>query len=464
MAVTTYNVLVVAYLHEIVAWANANDGLMQALALFSAACGVIFSVGRWTHHRLSRGDNLVANDSFQSASDQQVATLAVMPFAAPNEDPEQEYLAEGLTEDLITLLARIPGFWVIARQSTMVYQHVPVDIRQIGEELGVRYVIDGKLHKVGDRLRVNARLCETVRGTLLWTGRFDRNKAELPALHDELAGAVAAQLEPELVRAEADLAHRKPLADWDAWTYYKRAHASLTLGGWHEDTFIEAADLLRRAVNLDPQFALGHAYLALLLALGWRIGLDIDRPSVQREASAEAELAMSIEGSLSEIQGYAGCALADIGETERGIGILEQAVTTNPSNAQAWVALGAARLVAGQVEQSVDDLQHGIDISPRDPRLAFWTTILARGLATLGRVDEALDQARIACRQDPRSHIPRLMRSFLLLMTGHEDEARAALAEARKLRPNLSLRELEIFFKPHGEVIRPLWESLQMMI
>lgn len=450
----------VEFLHQIIAWANANDGLLQALALIGAAGGLILSVARATRLRVKHGGSAVTANPDAESAQEQVATIAVMPFSVQATEPEQEYLAEGLAEDLITLLARIPGFWVIARQSTMVYQDAPVDIRQIGKDLGVRYVIEGQVRKAGDQVRVNARLCETSRGTHLWTGKFDRATTQLATLHDELAGAVAAQLEPELVRAEADLAHRQPLADWDAWTYYKRAHARLLLGGWHEETFTEATDLLRKAITLDPDFALAHAYLALLLALGWRIGLDIDRPSVRKEAGAEAERAMAIEASQSEIQGYAGCALADIDETNRGISILEQAVITNPSNAQAWVALGAARLVADQVEQGVADLQHGIEISPRDPRLAFWNALLARGLAGLGRVDEALELTRIACRQDPRSHVPRVVRAFLLAMTQREAEARAALEEARKIRPNLSFRELEIFLSPFGDAIRPLWESL----
>ena len=448
-------------LNQIINWANANDGLLQALALIGAAGGLTLSAVRWTGARMNRRDTGTSSSPDIKSGKDQVATIAVMPFSAPTNDPEQEYLAEGLTEDLTTLLARIPGFWVIARQSTMVYQDAPVDVRQIGKDLGVRYVVEGQLRKIGDQLRVNARLCETERGTHLWTGRLDRELAHLATLHDELASEIAAQLETELVRAEADLAHRQPLADWDAWTYYKRAHARLLLGGWHEETFAEAADLLRKAVDLDPDFALAHAYLALLLALGWRFGLDIDRSSVRQEAGAEAERAMAIESSLSEIQGYVGCALADIGETSRGLSILEQAVITNPSNAQAWVAMGAARLVSGQIEQGVDDLQHGIDISPRDPRLAFWRSLLAQGFAILGRVDDALEQVTIACRQDPRSHVPRVVKSLLLLMAKRDDEARAALEEARKIRPRLSFRELEIFLKPYGEAIRPLWESLQ---
>ena len=197
-----------------------------------------------------------------------------------------------------------------------------------------------------------------------------------------------------------------------------------------------------------------------MLAFGQRIGLDIDRAASVAEATAEAELAMALDGSRSEVLGYVGCALADMGETKRGIEILEQAVDKNPSNAQAWVALGAARLSARQIEQGVADLEHGIDISPRDPRLAVWTTLLASGLSLLGRTDEALAQTDIACRQDPRAYMPRIMRALVFVIMGRDADARAALEEARKLKPNLSFRQLEIFLNPYGESIRPVWESL----
>jgi len=448
-------------------WANANEGLLQAVALLAMAAGVLLSpLGRWARGRLqarlapeAEAEGRTAPpDAADAASDR--ASIAVIPFDSTPDDPEHEYLVDGLAEDLVTLLARIPGFFVIARQSTLAYRGRAVDVREIGRELGVRYVLQGSLRKLGERLRLSAQLVETATGTNVWTGRFDRRAEELPQVQDELAGAVVARLEPELVRAEADLVQRRPPGDWDAWSCYKRAQALLMLGGWHEDTFEEAADLLRRAIALAPGFALARAQLALLLAFGHRIGLDIDREAASRSAFAEAEQALALEGDRSEVQGSAGCVFADLGHPDRGIPILERAVEMNPSNAQAWVALGAARLTVDQVEQAVRDLRHGLRISPQDSRLAVWGGLHAAGLARLGRLDEALEEARVACRRDPRAHLPRVILALILALQDRPDESRAALAEARKIRPRLDFVEIERLVAPFAEPLRPVWQSL----
>jgi adenylate cyclase len=455
----------VEFLERLAAWANANEGVLQAVAMLAMAAGVLLSpVGRWARERLRTslsGDAQEPAGAGATGPAPDRASIAVLPFEAASSDPEHEYLVDGLVEDLVTLLARIPGFFVIARQSTLVYRERAVDVREVGRDLGVRYVLQGSLRKLGDRLRVSAQLAETETGTNVWTGRFDRDVAELAQLQDELTGAIVARLEPELVRAESDLAGRRPPADWDAWTCFRRAQARLMLGGWHEDTFQEAADLLRRAIALDPDFALARANLALLLAFGRRIGLDIDRSAARRESMQEGERALSLEGDRSEVQGYVGCALADLGHPARGIPLLERAVETNPSNAQAWVAMGAARLTAGQVEQGVEDLQHGLRISPQDSRLAIWGGLYAAGLAQLGRLDEALEQAAIACRRDSRAHLPRVIQAMILAGQGRVDEARAALAEARAIRPNLDFDEIEILLAPFAEPLRPVWQRLE---
>lgn len=453
-------------LEGLTAWANANEGLLQAIALLAMAAGVLLSpLGRWARGRLGRRSASALPDEplppgpVDALPDR--ASIAVLPFEAASDDPEHEYLVDGLVEDLVTLLARIPGFFVIARQSTAVYRERPADVREIGRELGVRYVLQGTLRVHGDELRLSAQLVETAGGTNVWTGRFDRRAEELSRVQDELTGAVVAQLEPELVRAEAELVRRRPPADWDAWSFYKRAHARLMLGGWHEDTFGEAAALLRRAIALDPGFALARAQLALLLAFGHRIGLDIDREAAHREALVEGERALAMEGDRSEVQGFVGCAFADLGHPERGIPILERAVEQNPSNAQAWVALGAARLTVGRIEQAVADLRHGLRISPQDSRLAVWGGLYAAGLAQLGRLDEALEEARRACRRDPRAHMPRVILALILALHGRRDEARAALDEAKEVRPRLDFAEIETLLAPFAEPLRPLWEQLE---
>lgn len=453
-------------LEHVAHWANENEGLLQAIGMLAVAAGVLLSpLGRWTRRRLQERFGAAGHAQDRACEAPPLPrdrpSIAVLPFSTPRGDPEHEYLVDGLAEDLVTLLARLPGFFVIARQSTLAYRERPGDVREIGHDLGVRYVLQGSLRKLGDRLRVSAQLTETATGTHVWTGRFDHRTDEIERIQDELCDAIVSRIEPELVRAEADLAQRRPPADWDAWSYLQRAQARVMLGGWHEDTFQEAADLLRHAIALDPDFALARAQLALILAFGRRIGLDIDREAAQDEAMAEGERALALEGDRSEVQGYVGCALADLGQADRGIPILERAVETNPSNAQGWVALGAARLTAGQVEQAVEDLRRGIRISPRDSRLAIWCGLHAAGLAQLGRLEEALEQTRVACRHDPRAHMPRIIQALILVLRDRQDEARAALAAAQEIRPKLDFDEIETLLAPFAEPLRPVWEQLR---
>ena len=383
------------------------------------------------------------------------ASIAVLPLDNMSDSREYEYLADGMTEDIITLLARIPSFFVIARNSSFSYKGQQRDIRQVGRELGVRYVVEGSLRPIGDRLRVTIQLIDTETGNHIWAERFDRTAADLFDVQDEITNAIVARLEPELTRAEFALIRRRPPADMDAWDYYRQASGVLSLKGWHEQTFAEGAELYRKAIALDPEFAPAHAALSLLLSLGHMIG-HVTEPD---EALAEADQALALDSDSSEVLGFAGCALSDLGHTTRGIELLEKALERDPSNAQAWVALGAALLTNRQPELAIEKLEHGLRISPRDNRLAVWGGIHALALGFVGRFDEAIEQARIACRRDDKLHNPRVVLTALLVNADRIEEAASALAEARRIRPQLSQREIRgIVGGRYAKAMQEVWE------
>ena len=225
--------------------------------------------------------------------------------------------------------------------------------------------------------------------------------------------------------------------------------------GWHERTFAEGAELYRKSIALDPDFAPAHAALSLLLAIGHLIG-HVSEPD---EALAEADRALALDSDSSEVLGFAGCALSDLGHTTRGIEILERAIDRDPSNAQAWAALGAAQLTTRQPERAIATLEHGLRISPRDNRLAVWIGIYALALGWVGRLDEAIEQARVACRRDDKLHNPRVVLAALLVTAERTDEAVAALAEARRIRARLSLREVRgIVGGRYAKALEKIWE------
>jgi adenylate cyclase len=385
-------------------------------------------------------------------------SIAVLPFICFSEEREFKFLTEAMSEDLITMLARVPGFIVIARQSAFAYQGRSVDSRQIGRELGVRYIIEGSVRPVGRQLRVGTQLIEAATGAQLWADRFDGQAEDVLDLQDQIVRAIASRIEPELVRAEVALIRRRRAANPDAWSCFRQGAGMISLKGWSEETLTEAVALLRQAVALDPDFALARAQLALFLSLGARFGLVADSAAAVLEARGEAERAVAIEHDASEILGYAGCALAELGDAQRGTELLERAIENDPSNAQAWVALGTAQCFLGRMDTSgLEKLQHGMRLSPRDHRLGFWGTFYALALARNRQITEAHEEIRAACRRDPRFYVARVVLAVIAAGLGRKEEAVAALNEARHLRPRLSLNEIEFLVGRRAALLAPLW-------
>jgi adenylate cyclase len=388
-------------------------------------------------------------------------SIAVLPFTCFSEERELKFLTEALSEDLITMLARIPGFIVIARQSAFAYQGRSVDSRQIGRELGVRYIIEGSLRPVGQQLRVGTQLIDATTGAQLWADRFNGQAEDVLELQDQIVRAIASRIEPELVRAEVALIRRRRDANPNAWSCFRQGAGLISLKGWSEETLTQATALLRQAAILDPDFALAHAQLALFLSLGARLGLVADNAVAVTEARTEAERAVAIDHEASEVLGYAGCALAELGDVQRGTEILERAIENDPSNAQAWVALGTSLCFLEKMDATgLEKLQHGMRLSPRDHRLGFWGTFYALALARHRRLTEAHEEVRAACRRDPQFYVARVVLALTAVGLGRKEEAVAALREARRLRPRLSLNEIELLLGRRAALLAPLWSEV----
>jgi len=388
-------------------------------------------------------------------------SIAVLPFTCFSEEREFKFLTEAMTEDLITMLARIPGFIVIARQSSFAYQGRSVDSRQIGCELGVRYIIEGSLRPVGQQLRVGTQLIDATTGAQLWADRFDGQAEDVLELQDQIVRAIASRIEPELVRAEIALIRRRRDANPNAWSCFRQGAGVISLKGWSEETLTQATALLRQATTLDPDFALARAQLALFLSLGARLGLVADGAAAVTEARSEAERAVTIDHDASEVLGYAGCALAELGDVQRGTEILERAIENDPSNAQAWVALGTSLCFLEKMDATgLEKLRHGMRLSPRDHRLGFWGTFYALALARHRRLTEAHEEVRAACRRDPQFYVARIVLALTAAGLGSKEEAVVALREARRLRPRLSLNEIQLLVGRRAALLAPLWSEV----
>ena len=426
-------------------WLFENESAISALAGLLAITVILFVPARALWQRLRRGaagkDTPAVDNSPEPEPDTahppDRPSILVLPFDDLSEGGVQGALVDGFTEDLTTLLARMPGFFVFARNTAFTFKDSRNDVQEIGRTLNVRYVLEGSVRPLGDKVRVTAQLIEAAGGTHLWADRFDRPADELHAALDELAHMIALQLGGELTRAEAAMAARDKSAELGAWELYQQAKSLLMVNGWSTQSFQQSAELARKAIAADPEFAPSRAYLALILAMGHWVKLIPDPENAHDEALRCAEEALAQAPNSSEVLGFTGCAFSDLGYSQRGIPIIERAIELDPSNAQAFAALGAAKIVTGDLDAGIDQLEHAIELSPRDAGYAPWSALLSFAFGMRGENDKAMRWARSACQSDARLFLAQLAYGRALAQEGRGEEAGRALAQAKSLHPAL---------------------------
>jgi len=363
-------------------------------------------------------------------------SLLVVPFRALSGGADAARLADGLASDLGTTLTRIPLLRLSSETARYRNREITPSARDIHEEIGVDYGLEGTLDEHESGCRINVQLSDTRSGFRLWAERFTV-PWPLDAARDQAVAAIIAKLEPQLHRAIYNTV-RATHGEANAQELFLEASSVLALKGWHAASFSTAAELLRRSRTLDPDFALAHAYLALVTGLANRVGLAGDREESRAETLEAVERALDLDSMDSTVLGFVGCALADIGYLDRALPILRNAVEINPANAQAWAALGSACLLDGRVEEAVRHLTHGINLSPLDSRLSIWGTLLALGLMQSKDLEGALRQGELACQRDHRSYLPRIVVAAIRLLRNEPELALQALNEARRIKPDLA--------------------------
>ena len=385
-------------------------------------------------------------------------TIAVLPFNVLCDEPQIRYLADGLAEDTIALLARVPGFRLVSRASSFAFRGQGTTVPEIARELGVRFVVEGSVRPAGEGVRVGTQLIDASSGHVLWSGRFERRRDAAVDLQEDIARGIMSELEPELTRAEIAHIRRQRPEHQGVWAHYHQAIGAIALQGWGPDAIAEARALLLQSTALDPAFGLGHAHYALLTALSTNLTQLPDAARLAADALRTADRAIALDDGSSEVLGYAGCALCDLGQHQRGVEVLQRALAIDPSNAQAHVALGASLALTGRLEAGIEQMRHGMAISPRDRRQGFWRWALGTFLLRVGREAEALAEAREAARRDPRFHLARVLEAALLDRQGQPAEAAAALAEARRLCAGMALADIALTHgRRVGERLALLW-------
>ena len=367
-------------------------------------------------------------------------SIAVLPFQNMSGDPEQEYFVDGLVEEIITGLSRSKAIFVIARNSSFTYKGRAVDVRQIGRELGVRYVLEGSVRKAGDRLRITGQLIEAENGVHLWADRFDGGLADIFDLQDQITAQVIGAIAPRVEQAEIERARRKT-ANLDAYDYYLRAWAAIYR--FSSEGSQEALVLLEKAIALDPDFAIAYATAAVCYFIRRAFSWSTDPAHEAAEAERLARRAMELDSSDARVLTfYAQTLIYNVGRLDEAVACLDQAIRADPNYANAWMWRGNTRSYLGDAERAIEDLQQALRLSPLDSTLWIAQTGMANAHFLRGRYEEALSWVSAALRQHPHSLSGLRVAIAANALAGHLDAARQLVDRYRELDPTARLAKM----------------------
>jgi TolB-like protein/DNA-binding SARP family transcriptional activator/Flp pilus assembly protein TadD len=388
-------------------------------------------------------------------------SMVVLPFVNMSGDPEQEYFADGVTEDIITALSRFHELVVIARGSSFVFKGKGLTGRQIAQQLGVQYVLSGSLRKASNRIRVTAELTHAESDVQVWSDRYDRALADVFDLQDDISGSVAAVVDPAIRGAEIERARRKPPADLSAYDLYLRALPHLW--GGTGDHVTKAIELLRASLSRDQTRAPTLAALAFGLVMASPLGANASAEA-RSEALGLARRAVEQDGTDAFAQAVYGFTLfGPVGENDQGRIHAKEAVRLNPSSAFAWGTLGMIGSMAGDYENALECLNRSLALSPYDSMLHLWMIGLASSCFALGRHEEGIAWARKSVQHNPSHGMGHRLLAANLAAAGRLEEARD-ITRKRDAMQKTTIREIRAmrYFKQDEVLERYL--SAQRMV
>jgi TolB-like protein len=359
-------------------------------------------------------------------------SIAVLPFANISGDPEQEYFADGMVEEIITALSRIRWLFVIARHSSFTYKGQSLDVKQIGRELGVRYVLEGSVRKARGRVRITAQLIDAQSGAHLWADRFEGSLEDVFELQDKVASSVAGVIEPALQAAETVRSAGRATDDLTAYDLYLRAYAMV----WSSVRQIpEALRLMEQAITRAPRYGPALAWAAFCCAFQLFDNRSEDREADRRKGADFARRALEVAGDDPGILANAALALANFGDDIGAIiALVDRALALNPNFARGWYASGVLRLWAGQPDIAIEHLEAALRLSPR---ARIGVPLFNIGLAHFvsRRFDEAVPKFLVAIQEDPTFANPYRYLAACYAHIGRLDEAREMVARLRAITP-----------------------------
>jgi TolB-like protein len=362
-------------------------------------------------------------------------SIAVLPFVNMTDDPKQEFFSDGITEEIITALSKVRHLFVISRQSTFYYKGKPVKVKQVSEELGVRYVLEGSVRKEGDRVRITTQLIDAVRGHHLWADRYDRKLKSIFALQDEITLKIVNALQVKLTEGERARMWAKGTNSLDA--YMKQIEAQENLHRFNKENYALARQLAKEAIDIDPQFA--SAYMSLGKAYMTEVALQISSSPKQSivKAIEFTQKAIAIDESHGEARALLGFLYTLTGEYEKGVEEAQKAINLSPNSDLAHQYLGLCLRFAGKPKEAIPVLKRAIRLNPFTPSIILFNL----GLSYLfsGQYEEAITECKRATTREPNNLGAHLALTVAYSVSGRNEEARAAATEVLRIEPKFSI-------------------------
>jgi TolB-like protein/class 3 adenylate cyclase len=357
-------------------------------------------------------------------------SIAVLPFANMSGDPEQEYFADGMVEEITTAISRLPWLFVIARNSSFTYKGKAVDVKQVARELGVRYVLKGSVRKAGRRVRITAQLIDALSGAHLWADRFDGSLEDVFELQDKVASSVAGVIEPALQTAETARSAARPTEDLTAYDLYLRAYAMV----WSSvKQAPEALRLMEQAIARDPRYGPALAWAAFCCYRLLQDGRSQDPEADRLKGADFARRALEVAGDDPGILANAAQALAYFGEDIGAmVALVDRALALNPSYARGWHISGVLRRWAGQPDIAIEHVEASLRLSPR-ARVGDSLAVLGYAHFVSGRFDEAVPKLLVAIQEDPSNPQPYRYLAACYAQMGRRDDAREVVKRLRAI-------------------------------
>jgi len=371
-------------------------------------------------------------------------SIAVLPFANLSGDPKQEYLSDGISEEIISALSSVPKLFVIARNSTFTYKGKPVKVQQVSEELGVRYVLEGSVKKSGDKIRITAQLVDALNGHHLWAQRYDRNLDDIFAVQDEITKKIITAMQVKLTEGEQARAAARGTDNLEA--YLKCLQANEYSSRSNIESNALAKQLAEEAIALDPEYA--WAYYRLASSHQEDVWFGTSKSPKQSTAKAKELLqkAIVLDENLAAAHGLLGFIYAVEKQHDKALAQGKKAVALNPNSARAHMYLGKVLIFAGNHKEAIPEYKIAIRLNPITPSYYMWS--LGLSYAATGQYDEGIEWCEKAVHMEPDSLMARIMMTAVYSWSGRDEEARAEAAEVLRINPDFSLEKFAKRAKP----------------